>query len=81
MCNSDVRSPLGRTKTLPAENEKVLSNIKIAVYSCSNHPQGFFNAYGNVVRKDSVDYVVHLGDYIYEYGNGEVSLETFFMMM
>lgn len=31
---------------------------------------GFFNAYGNPVRKDSVDYVVHLGDYIYEYGNG-----------
>ena len=23
------------------------------------------------MRKDSVDYVVHLGDYIYEYGNGE----------
>lgn len=32
---------------------------------------GFFNAYGNPERKDSVDYVIHLGDYIYEYGNGE----------
>lgn len=32
---------------------------------------GYFNAYGNTVRKDSVDYVLHLGDYIYEYGNGE----------
>jgi alkaline phosphatase D len=32
---------------------------------------GFFNAYGNVVRKDSADYVIHLGDYIYEYANGE----------
>lgn len=32
---------------------------------------GFFNAYGNSVRKDSVDYVIHLGDYIYEYANGE----------
>lgn len=31
---------------------------------------GFFNAYGNTVRKDSVDYVVHLGDYIYEYAEG-----------
>lgn len=27
---------------------------------------GFFNAYGNVARKDSVDYVIHLGDFIYE---------------
>lgn len=33
---------------------------------------GHFNAYGNVVRKDSVDYVLHLGDYIYEYENGVV---------
>jgi alkaline phosphatase D len=32
---------------------------------------GFFNAYGNTVRKDSVDYVIHLGDYIYEYKNGD----------
>ena len=32
---------------------------------------GFFNAYGNPVRKDSVDYVIHLGDYIYEYKNGD----------
>ncbi|KAA8893189.1 PhoD-like phosphatase-domain-containing protein [Sphaerosporella brunnea] len=32
--------------------------------------EGFFNAYGNVVRKDSADYVIHLGDYIYEYANG-----------
>jgi hypothetical protein len=34
-------------------------------------PFGFFNAYGNPARKDSVDYVVHLGDYIYEYKNGD----------
>lgn len=32
---------------------------------------GFFNAYGNPARKDSVDYVLHLGDYIYEYKNGD----------
>ena len=33
---------------------------------------GFFNAFGNPARKDSVDYVVHLGDYIYEYaGDGD----------
>lgn len=40
------------------------------MYSCSNFPFGFFNAYGNPARKDSVDYVLHLGDYIYEYQNG-----------
>lgn len=71
ICNSDNKSPVGRTKTVPRKNDKLKQNVKIAVYSCSNHPFGFFNAYGNPVRKDSVDFVVHLGDYIYEYKNGE----------
>ncbi|KAH7128310.1 phosphodiesterase/alkaline phosphatase D precursor [Dendryphion nanum] len=70
VCNSNTTSLLGRTKTTPNEDDD-LAKVAIAVYSCSNYPFGFFNAYGNTVRKDSVDYVVHLGDYIYEYGNGE----------
>ncbi|KAI9793913.1 MAG: hypothetical protein M1816_007165 [Peltula sp. TS41687] len=70
VCNSTNTSPLGRTKTTPEANATVDGGVKIAVYSCSNYPFGFFNAYGNPVRKDSVDYVVHLGDYIYEYANG-----------
>ncbi|KAH8204536.1 hypothetical protein TruAng_001310 [Truncatella angustata] len=71
VCNSENVSPVGRTKTIPSKNAKVDTAIKVAVYSCSNYPFGFFNAYGNPVRKDSVDYVIHLGDYIYEYANGD----------
>ncbi|EFQ32479.1 PhoD-like phosphatase [Colletotrichum graminicola] len=71
VCNSNNTSPVGRTKTIPAKDSKVDTPVKLAVYSCSNYPFGFFNAYGNPVRKDSVDYVIHLGDYIYEYANGE----------
>ena len=70
VCGANVTSPIGRTKTTPAASD-LISKIGIAVYSCSNFPFGFFNAYGNPVRKDSVDYVVHLGDYIYEYANGD----------
>lgn len=71
ICGSNNTSPLGRTKTTPAETDYA-AEVGIAVYSCSNYPFGFFNAYGNPVRKDSVDYVIHLGDYIYEYaGNGD----------
>lgn len=33
---------------------------------------GYFNAYGNIVRKDNVDYIVHLGDYIYKSADGVV---------
>ena len=38
---------------------------EISVYSCSNYPFGFFNAYGNAARRDAVDYAVHVGDYMY----------------
>jgi alkaline phosphatase D len=71
VCGSDNASPIGRTKTAPAPTDYV-SQLAVAVYSCSNYPFGFFNAYGNPARKDSVDYVIHLGDYIYEYaGTGD----------
>ncbi|KAL5341432.1 PhoD-like phosphatase-domain-containing protein [Aspergillus crustosus] len=69
VCGSDNVSPLGRTKTSPSAKQRT-EEIKLAVHSCSNYPNGYFNAYGNVARKDNVDYVVHLGDYIYEYESG-----------
>ncbi|GAB1194196.1 hypothetical protein APSETT444_003437 [Aspergillus pseudonomiae] len=79
ICNSNVTSPLGRTKTAPGADDAT-EEINLAVYSCSNYrlseltklASGYFNAYGNAVRKDSVDYVLHLGDYIYEYEKGVV---------
>jgi alkaline phosphatase D len=66
VCDSDVKSPIGRTKTAPTADDDVTS-MGLAVFSCSNFPTGFFNAYGNSARKDDVDFVIHLGDYIYEY--------------
>ncbi|KAH7035020.1 PhoD-like phosphatase-domain-containing protein [Microdochium trichocladiopsis] len=69
ICDSDKKSPLGRTKTAPTADASVES-VKLAVFSCSNYPNGYFNAYGNAARKDEHDYVVHLGDYIYEYKAG-----------
>ena len=33
---------------------------------------GYFNVYGNIVRKHNVDYVVHLGHYIYKSADGVV---------
>jgi phosphodiesterase/alkaline phosphatase D-like protein len=63
VCGTNSTSPVGRTMTAPApENE--LSSLSLGVFSCANF--GCFNAYGNTARKDSVDYVLHLGDYIYE---------------
>ncbi len=60
-----VRSPAGRFRTLPvgATNELVL-----AVASCQLYAGGLFNAYGDMAGLARLDAVVHLGDYIYEYG-------------
>ncbi|KAF5021469.1 hypothetical protein F66182_6490 [Fusarium sp. NRRL 66182] len=74
VCGSSVKSPLGRTKTAPREDDDV-SFLKFAIFSCSNYPNGYFNAYGNAARKDDHDFVIHLGDYIYEYGARDESSE------
>lgn len=60
-------SPVGRTKTLPAGN---VARFGIGIFSCSNLPFGFFNAYGHAAARDDIDLWVHLGDYLYEYKQG-----------
>ncbi|GGY54114.1 alkaline phosphatase D family protein [Parvularcula lutaonensis] len=60
----DRTSPVGRTKTLPEQTY----GARFAVASCSNFPFGYFNAYDHIARQEPLDAVIHLGDYIYEYG-------------
>ncbi|HEB88099.1 MAG TPA: alkaline phosphatase [Deltaproteobacteria bacterium] len=61
-------SPTGRTRTLPVGP---VDHVRLAFASCANYPQGFFNAYSCIANRDDLDVVLHLGDYLYEYGNGE----------
>lgn len=61
-------SPVGRTRTLPRGDA---SSLRMAVVSCSNHAYGYFNAYRRIAERADLDLVVHLGDYLYEYGNGQ----------
>ena len=61
-------SAVGRTKTLP---EGDVDSVRLAVFSCANYPVsngGYFNVYGHAAATADVDAVIHLGDYIYEYG-------------
>lgn len=60
-----VTSPKGRTRTLPSGPTK---DVVLAVASCSLYPNGYFNAYEAIAKLPRVDAVLHLGDYIYEYG-------------
>lgn len=61
-------SPVGRTKTLAAGSP---ARLRFALASCSNLPYGYFNAYRAIAARADLDFVMHVGDYIYEYGNGD----------
>lgn len=59
-------SPVGRTRTLPVGN---VAEVKLAVFSCSDYPAGYFNAY-DAAAASGAQVALHLGDYIYEYKDG-----------
>lgn len=61
-------SPVGTTRTLPAGP---VPSFKVAVFSCSNLPFGYFNSYAHAAARGDIDLAVHLGDYFYEYAGGE----------
>ncbi len=60
-----VTSPVGRTRTLPAGKT---TDVVLAAATCSLWQGGYFNAYQAIADLKRVDAVIHLGDYIYEYG-------------
>ena len=65
---ASVMSPIGRTKTLPVGDT---GRLRLAVVSCASLAHGYFNAYRRIAERADLDLVVHLGDYIYEYGSGD----------
>lgn len=64
---SGKNSIVGRTKTAPIGD---VDNLKFAVVSCNNFEGGYFSAFGRIADRNDLDAVIHLGDYIYEYGPG-----------
>jgi alkaline phosphatase D len=59
-------SPVGRTRTAPAEGATP-ERVRFAFASCQRWEHGYFTAYRHLATED-LDVVLHLGDYIYEYG-------------
>jgi phosphodiesterase/alkaline phosphatase D-like protein len=62
-------SPVGRTRTAGDEPHRVHA-LRFGLVSCSNYTGGYFGAYRALAARDDIDFVLHVGDYIYEYGNG-----------
>jgi alkaline phosphatase D len=62
-------SPTGHTKTLPLSNA---SHARFAQASCAKYNAGYFNAYARIAdraERGELDFLLHLGDYIYEMAN------------
>jgi alkaline phosphatase D len=62
------KSIVGRTKTSPIGAK---DSLKFAIATCANWEWGYFNAYARIADREILDAVIHLGDYIYEYGTGK----------
>lgn len=70
--SAGATSPVGTARTLPVD---AVDKLRIAVFSCSNYPAGYFHAYAEAAGMDDVDAFLHLGDYLYEYGAGGYATE------
>ncbi len=57
-------SHTGRTKTAPMPDSDV--SVKFAYVSCQDYIGRYYNNYLSVLDNDDLDFIVHLGDYIYE---------------
>jgi alkaline phosphatase D len=63
-------SPVARTGTAPPATSSP-THLRLGVVSCANLQAGWFSAYRHLADRDDLHAVLHLGDYIYEYGPGE----------
>lgn len=65
--SSGKKSIMGRARTSPSDD---VAQLKFAVVSCANYETGYYAAYNEIARRNDLDAVLHLGDYIYEYEAG-----------
>lgn len=72
----EAQSPIARTCTAPAM-EAAPARLRFAFASCQQYEQGYYGAYRHIIA-DEPDFIVFLGDYIYEssWGRNHVRKHT-----
>jgi alkaline phosphatase D len=68
----DALSAVGHTRTAPALNADV-RQLRIALASCQHYEQGQYVAHQEIAQQ-SLDFVLFVGDYIYESSNPQYAL-------
>ncbi|WP_436772546.1 alkaline phosphatase D family protein [Yinghuangia sp. YIM S09857] len=63
------RSPVGRTRTAPADRQEV-AGLRFGIASCVSYGNGYFAGYRHLAQRGDLDAIIHLGDYIYEFASG-----------
>lgn len=58
-------SRTGRCRTAPPYGADV-NGLKLALLTCQDYTNGYYGALDYVAKDDTIDYVLHLGDFIYE---------------
>ena len=59
-------SAIGRTRTAPVRNQ-TLNHLRFGLVNCQDWQNGYYTAYKHLAEEE-LDVVLHVGDYIYEYG-------------
>jgi alkaline phosphatase D len=57
-------SRTGHFRTAPADG---VERLRLALVSCSSLYSGFFTAYRRIAERRDLDFVLHVGDYIYDF--------------
>ncbi|MBO9514173.1 MAG: alkaline phosphatase D family protein [Variovorax sp.] len=70
----DAASPVGHTRTAPAGGADV-RRLRFALASCQHYEQGWFAAHREIAGRE-LDFVLFVGDYIYEGSNPEHAVRS-----
>lgn len=60
-------SRIGRTRTFPATNV-LPAQMRFVLASCQDYEAGYYAAWRDALLQEQLDFVLFVGDYIYEYG-------------
>jgi alkaline phosphatase D len=64
--SADGGSPAGRFRVLPPRDSH--ETLRIGFWTCQSWTEGHYSAHPHLAAEDDLDFMVCLGDYIYEYG-------------